>query len=131
MSHTEDQSRGEGVIGEVRQTLAAGDPAHISATLTGLHPAQIADLLESLPTRERDQLWRYIAPELEGDVLSHAQDGVRTALLDQMQPEEVAAVTKGLETDDAADILQDLPYTVVDEVLQSLDAQNRTRIASA
>ncbi|MGH8615524.1 MAG: magnesium transporter [Gammaproteobacteria bacterium] len=131
MSHTDDHNRAEEVIGEVRQTLAFGDTAHISDTLSGLHPAQIADLLESLPTRERDELWRYIAPELEGDVLTHIQDGVRTALLEQMQPEQVAAVTKELETDDAADILQDLPHTVVDEVLQSLDAQNRSRIASA
>ncbi len=131
MSHPDDQSRAEEVVGEVRETLAAGDLDHLSDTLTGLHPAQIADLLESLPTRERDELWRYVAPELEGDVLSHAQDGVRTALLEQMQPGEVAAVTKELETDDAADILQDLPHTRVDEVLQSLDAQNRARIASA
>ncbi|MGH8627596.1 MAG: magnesium transporter, partial [Gammaproteobacteria bacterium] len=131
MSQPDDQSRAEEVIEEVRETLAGGDPDHLSDTLTRLHPAQIADLLESLPTRERDELWRYVAPELEGDVLSHAQDGVRAALLEQMQPEEVAAVTKELETDDAADILQDLPHTMVDEVLQSLDAQNRARISSA
>ncbi|MFQ5659703.1 MAG: magnesium transporter [Gammaproteobacteria bacterium] len=98
--------------------------------LAALHPSEIADLLESRPPRAREVLWNLVGTELEGDVLSHTQDAVRADLLEQMHPGEVAAATKGLEIDDAADILQDLPEDLVDSVLSSMDAQNRERVAS-
>ncbi|NIN36159.1 MAG: CBS domain-containing protein, partial [Gammaproteobacteria bacterium] len=92
--------------------------------------SEIADLLESLPKRGREQLWDLIATELKGDVLSHAQDSVRTGLLEQMHPNEVARATISLDADDVADILNILPEDVVDDVLLSMDAQNRQRLAS-
>src|SRR3990172_5304675 len=46
-----------------------------------------------------------------------------------MDPREVAAATENLDSDDAADILQDLPPSMVDEVLRSMDEQNRQRLA--
>src|SRR3990172_20720 len=102
----------------------------VSKLLTTLHPSEIADLLESLPARSREILWGLIEPGQEGNVLSHAQDAVRTGLLELMQPEQVADATIGLATDDAADILQDLPDEVIDSVLLSMDAQNRARVSA-
>ena len=67
---------------------------------------------------------------MEGDVLAHLQDAVRSELLEQMHPQEVAEATKDLETDDVADIIQDLPEDVQDTVLRSMDEQNRLRLAS-
>lgn len=98
--------------------------------LQELHPSEIADILESMPGRARETLWDLIDPERTGDVLSHAQDAVRAGLLELMRPHEVANATRGLDTDDAADILQDLPEDVVDSVLLSMDSQNRERLAS-
>ena len=103
-------------IGEVREQIAS------------LHPAELADLLESLPTSMRDELWVHIDPDSEGDVLVHVTDAVRAGILEGMHPHEVAAATETLEIDDAADILQDLSEDVVGEVLRSMDSQNRQRI---
>ncbi len=110
--------------------LESGDLDQVRSMLESFHPSEIADLLESLPGRSRRLLWELVDREVEGDVLSEVQDAVRAGLLERMQPQEVAEVTKGLDTDDAADILQDLPEDVVDSVLLSMDAQNRERIAS-
>lgn len=112
------------------QALEDGELDRARTLLKSLHPSEIADVLESLPGKERGSLWELIEPGAEGDVLSHAQDAVRAGLLEQMQPEEVAEATQGLESDDAADILQDLPEDVADTVLQSMDWQNRDRLAS-
>ena len=110
--------------------LEDGNFDQVRSMLESFHPSEIADLLESLPGRSRRLLWELVDPEVEGDVLSEVQDAVRTGLLEQMQPQEVAEVTKGLDTDDAADILQDLPEELVDSVLLSMDVQNRDRISS-
>ena len=56
---------------------------------------------------------------------------MRAALLENMDPHEVAAATVALDADDAADILQDLPEPFADAVLRSMDDLNRARIASA
>ena len=110
--------------------LEDGNFDQVRSMLESFHPSEIADLLESLPGRSRRLLWELVDPKVEGDVLSEVQDAVRTGLLERMQPQEVAEVTKGLDTDDAADILQDLPEELVDSVLLSMDVQNRDRISS-
>lgn len=113
------------------ERLEADDLEQVRSMLEAFHPSEIADLLESLPGRSRRLLWALIDSKVEGDVLSDVQDAVRVGLLERMQPGEVAEVAKGLDTDDAADILQDLPEDVVDSVLLSMDAQNRARLESA
>ena len=111
-------------------TINAGQLDEVSKKLSLLHPSEIADLLESLPAKDRELVWAQIGPELEGDVLSHAQESVRTGLLVQMKPEEVAHVTQGLDADDVADIINTLPGNIADSVLLSMDAQNRERLVS-
>ena len=98
--------------------------------ISSLHPSEIADVIESRPVRERDNVWNLVDSELEGDVLSHLQDAVRTEFLENMHPAEVADATIGLDADDAADILQDLPEDVADTVLLSMDEQHRQRLES-
>lgn len=115
---------------ELFDALEAEDLKRARSILSELHPSEVADLLESQPAKIREKTWELIEPETEGDVLSHVQDAVRADLLEHMHPREVAQATKDLETDDAADILQDLPEDLVDSVLLSMDAQNRERVAS-
>ncbi len=101
-----------------------------SNIIATLHPSEIADIIESMPGRNRDHVWQLIDTELEGDVLSHMQDMVRTEFLEHMRPDEVVDATKDLDADDVADILQDLPEDVADKVLRSMDEQNRERLSS-
>ncbi|MCI0401463.1 MAG: magnesium transporter [Gammaproteobacteria bacterium] len=114
----------------LHEALEAGAETQVQDLIATLHPSQIADVLESLPPNERGMVWELVRPDIEGEVLSECQDKVRAGLLEDMAPREVAAVTQHLDTDDAADILQDLPEPVVDEVLLAMDEQNRQRLAS-
>jgi magnesium transporter len=114
----------------LQEVLDAEHPSDIRKQLEHLHPSEIADLLESLPKKGREQVWNQIDVDLRGDVLSHAQDSVRTGLLEQMHPDEVVRATISLDADDIADILNDLPEDVMDDVLLSMDAQNRQRLVS-
>ena len=98
--------------------------------IANLHPSEIADILESVPSKERGELWDLIDAELEGDVLAHMQDAVRAEFLEHMRPDEVIDATKDLEADDVADILQDLPEDIAGTILQSMDEQNRQRLSS-
>jgi magnesium transporter len=93
-----------------------------------LHPGEIARLLESLPLQERALLWDMVSPDDEGDILVELSDEVRDGLIEGMQTEELIAATAGMDFDDLADLLADLPEAVTRQVLQSLDKLDHDRL---
>lgn len=115
-------------LDELRERLASGRVRSTRAMVNDLHPAEIARLLESLPLKKRALLWDCVDAEVEGDVLVEVAEEVRDGLLEQMPPEELIAAVEGMEVDDLADLLVDLPKAMTDQVLQSLDAQNQERL---
>ena len=117
-------------IGSLYKALKKGDIQSARDIVDALHPSEIADVIESMPSRDRDSVWQLIDIEFEGDVLSHLHDTVRVELLEQMHPNELVDVTRNLDADDVVDILQDLPDDVADTVLHSMDEQNLKRLSS-
>jgi magnesium transporter len=130
MNYLDEHGRNQELVLSIQEALIANNLLAVRNALADLHPSELADLLESLPSEIRDELWVHVDRNVEGDVLAHANDSVRAALLENMAPHEVAAATATLDSDDAADILQDLPDALADEVLRTMDEQNRARIAS-
>ncbi|MFT6909905.1 MAG: magnesium transporter [Oleiphilaceae bacterium] len=94
----------------------------------GLNPSDVAHLIESSPPKERNLIWRTLEGELRGEVLQYLSDDIQSHFLSKLNPQEVLSVTEDLDTDDLADILQQLPDTVIQEVLDSMDSQDRVRV---
>ncbi len=113
---------------DLSHALESGAAEQVRRLLHNLHPAEIADILESVPVQKRLLLWELVDPEVRGEVLLHVNDEVRAGLIDEMETGELIQATEGLDTDDLADLLQDLPGTVIHEVIRSLDKQNRARL---
>ena len=130
MDDTNQQDPGISAVDSLHEALEKDDIEFARDIVATLHPSEIADVIESMPSRVRDNAWLLIDPELEGDVLSHMQDAVRAEFLEQMHPDKLADATKNLDADDVADILQDLPDDVADTVLRSMDEQNLQRLSS-
>lgn len=114
----------------LRVALEQGAMRHAQRMVNSLHPAEIASLLESLPAARREIVWEFVDPELEGDVLIELNEEVRSELIGGMDAEELIAATEGMELDDLADLIGDLPETVNQRVLHSLDAQDRDRLSA-
>jgi len=102
--------------------------SEVFALVRELHPADVALLLESVPEGERDIVWSQLDPASVAEVLAEADDAIRASHMRQMAPQALAAVAQEVDPDDAADILQDLPEPVADEVLQAMDEQYRARL---
>jgi magnesium transporter len=98
--------------------------------LDGLHSADIAYLLEALPVSERLALWNLVESELDGQILLDVSDAVRETLISTMDAEELLSATGQLDTDEIADLAPDLPEEVMQELLETLNAQNRQRLQS-
>jgi magnesium transporter len=115
-------------LSRLYEALESGTLAQARKMLNDLHPAEIADLLESLPLEQREIVWEMVDPEQKGDVLLHVHDEARSRLIEQMETHQLVAAAERLETDDLADILKDLPGAVMHELLQAMDEQNRKRL---
>ena len=112
----------------LRQQLEGGRMRAARVMVNSLHPAEVARLLESLPLKKRAMLWEIVDPEIEGDILVELAEEVRDGLIEGMGTDELVAAADGMEVDDLADLLVDLPETVTNEVLQSLDKQDQERV---
>ena len=69
--------------------------------------------------------------ENDGDILVEVSDVVRQTLIADMDNTELLAAAEQLDTDEIADIANDLPDDVLNDLLESLDVQNRERLESA
>jgi magnesium transporter len=115
-------------LAALRGALREGSWRGAARMVAAMHPAEIANLIESLPPAQREVVWNFVEPEIEGDVLVELSDDVRQAVIDGMDAEELLAAAEGMELDDLADLVGDLPETVSLQLVKSMDAQDRERL---
>lgn len=128
MTNTVETDSTAGRLELLTRALDSGAADQIRHLLISLHPAEIADLLESFPHGPREILWELVDPDDHGEVLVHVGDEVRAGLIEELDTDALVAATEGLDADDMADLLMDLPGVVIKEVLVSMDKQNRDRL---
>ena len=105
--------------------------AELQRQLDGLHPADIAYILEALPLEDRLTVWQLVKADRDGEILLEVSDAVRESLIADMDQGEILAAVEPLEADELADLVEDLPTEVLPELMASLDAQQREQLQSA
>lgn len=115
----------------VNDALETGVFARVGLLLQQLSANDIADLLESSPPKARALLWRLIEEGDKGEILEDLSDDIRNQFAREMEPEQLASALSGLDTDDLADILGDMPDKLSDKVLHSMDTQDQHRVLTA
>ncbi|MGI9295208.1 MAG: magnesium transporter [Pseudomonadales bacterium] len=128
MPHTAENNPTQAHLEELNAALSSGTFIQVRGMLNKLRPTDVAHLLESSPPKNRQLLWRLIDIENEGEILQALSDDISNQFLQDMDADEVVALTEGLETDDIADILQQLPNQIITEVLRTMDVQDRHRL---
>lgn len=113
------------------QDIAGGQDQRLQEQLSELHPADIAEILDSLDPEEVSYLWRLIDVEVRGDVLVELEDDLRESLLASLTISEIAEeVLENLDSDDAADVIGELPDERAEQVIAELDKEDREDLLS-
>ncbi|SFV82252.1 Mg/Co/Ni transporter MgtE / CBS domain [hydrothermal vent metagenome] len=99
-----------------------------TAQLANLHSAEIARLLEGVPRKDRAQLWVNIDPGTQGNILKDLSEDVQSQLLNTMDVDSIVNATEGLDMDDLADIVPDLPESALHNLLLTLDHKHRDHL---
>ena len=123
---TPDQTHFE----EVLEGISRGSTADIKVLLASLRPSEVAGVLEANTPAPRRIIWGLVDEDVRNQSLQYLQDDVRAEFLEAMDTAQLVAVADDLDTDDFADILQQLPTTITNQVLENLDSRDRARVES-
>ena len=115
-------------IEELIQDIPLEDTVESKFLLTSLRSSEIAQVLEGSRPTTRRVIRQLLEEEDRNQVLQHLGDEVRAEFLEAMDTAQLVAAADDMDTDDFADILQQLPTTISEQVLASLDARDRARV---
>jgi CBS domain-containing protein len=98
--------------------------------LAKLHPAQVADLVEAASHNEGEEIMAAVAadPELEADVFEELEDSHQLEFVEDRSDEEIAQLLGRMETDDAADLVLQLPEERREDVIALLSSFQARRL---
>src|SRR6187431_1789215 len=78
-------------LAALRGALREGSWRGAARMVASMHPAEVANLIESLPPAQREVVWNFVEPEVEGDVLVELSDEVRQSFIEEMKSEDLLA----------------------------------------
>ena len=95
----------------------------LSKIIKKIHAADIAEIIKNITTKEAKFLYNLISNEEQAAaVLIELDDDIREKLLVDLTPKEIAEdLIENLETDDAADVILELPKQKKEAVLSHIE----------
>ncbi|PWD50326.1 magnesium transporter [Serinibacter arcticus] len=97
--------------------------ATLLATLEGLKPADVADVLHDLPEGRRLEVAVELDDERLADVLEELSDEDSVAILTALDTDRAARVLDVMQPDDAADLVGELPADTAAELLERMEPE--------
>ncbi|AXS42605.1 magnesium transporter [Breoghania sp. L-A4] len=104
-------------VDAVEDALDRDDAEVIRVLCSGLHEADLGNLIEALYPESRQKLIRLMGDDFDYAVLTEIDDSVRARLLEEMPTADLAEGIGDLESDDAVYILEDLEEDAQEEIL--------------
>jgi magnesium transporter len=96
--------------------------------LAQFHPADIADLLESLEEEEKRAVFQKLNTEVASEVIAHLSEFSREQILSDLSHRRLGQIVDEMDSDDAADLLTGMPEEVVEKVLARIDAEDSEHV---
>ena len=113
-------------IDQIINALEREDSEFILEAISPLHPADIAEVLKIIDLHKAQLLFRLLDDTLASEVLVEIEEDTREQLLAFFSTKEIADSLKKMDSDDATDVIQDLPEELQEEVLNVLKDNNQS-----
>ena len=112
----------------VGAAVEVDDADRLKALTEDLHEADLADLIEALHPSDQSKLVRLLGRDFDFVALTELDDAMRVRILDELPPEAVAEGMRDLNSDDAAQILEDLDEPDKDAILERMSFVERLQL---
>jgi magnesium transporter len=108
-------------VDEIKEWISRDVVVNMVSILGRLYPQDIAELFDSLSTEESKYCQDLLVPEKAVEVLAELEPEKREALLLCYTPKEIASkFIEYLNSDDAVDILNELPKSFSEEIIRNV-----------
>lgn len=119
------------VVSAVHEAVATGDQHRLRDLLDPLHAADIADLLEQVPTGERREILLLAPDVVDGEVLSDIDDSLREEVIAYLSIDALGEAVRELDSDDVVDLIEDLEAPQQEALLEALEDADRAAVEQA
>lgn len=114
-----------------KTVLAMQHSQTLAGCLKKMHTADIADLLETSPAKERHYLWQLLSVKKAAKVLLEVTPYLRQGLLNRLSSQRLKAISQYLDSDELVDITQYLPDEILTPIISNLDDNARQEFEAA
>ncbi|MBK9275570.1 MAG: magnesium transporter [Flavobacteriales bacterium] len=116
----------KGLLDRIQGDVEVGRDQDILAVLSELHPSDIGGVLGRLTLDEARYVLRLLEEETAAEAILELDEDLRERLLEGLTSQEIADKLIGhIDSDDAADVMADLPEEKAKEVLDLLDDEEQ------
>ncbi|MGN0383276.1 MAG: magnesium transporter [Eubacterium sp.] len=112
----------------IMEYIEAKQYALVRKEIVELNEADIADLLEKLPKEELIRVFRLLPKDLAADVFSYLPIEVEQVIITSLTDRETKNIIDNLFADDAADLMEEMPASVVKRLLANASPDTRRDI---
>ena len=110
------------LLKQISDLISVRSNKNIKKLIEDLHVADIAEIINNLTDQEANYLYQLIDEEKSALVLMELEEDLREHLLSNLSSKEIAKeVIKNLESDDATDVILELPQKQKEEVLSLIE----------
>jgi len=106
---------------KLKEAISKQDNAILTAQLIELYEVDIASILNRLDLEESIYLYNLIEEDLKANVLLELEEDKREAILATFSTKEIAEQLDNMDSDDAADVINELPEKIQNEVLSQIE----------
>lgn len=96
--------------------------------LEGMHPADLADIVEELSPEDREAVFETIDSEVAAETLSEVDPEIQASILESLETEKAADIVEEMSPDQAADALGELEEETSREILQEMEQEEQTEV---
>lgn len=96
--------------------------------LSGLHPADIADILESLDVKYRNEVFQALDDETAANTLGEIEPGIQADILESLNETRATNILDNMDNDEIADIFDDMEEDRVEKLLHYMEKEDADQI---
>ena len=96
--------------------------------LAGLHPADIADIVENLAPNEREAVFETLNEEVAAEALEEVAPKVQKSIVESLDSERAADIVEEMDPGAAADLLGDLNEEHTEQILVQMEPEERQEV---
>lgn len=109
----------------LKEAIEKNNSSSIQESLRDVHAADISTLLHEFNTEDSKYVTDLLKKETGAEIISNLEEDVRKKFLKAFSPTEIASYLDHIDSDDAADILNEQPVLIREEVIAHMSSPEK------